>query len=121
MLRIIQLDSLTTFRLNSLVREGTCHAKAHAHPVHEPRRCRAVALGPDEDPSGGFDHGGWSFGYLDEQMERAMGESLSKPFDLVLGRKIYANDDRRASDARDGPRYCGAQHQLPAPGFPADR
>jgi hypothetical protein len=46
---------------------------------------------------------------LDEQMERAMGESLSKPFDLVLGRKIYANDDRGAPDARDGPRYCGAQ------------
>ncbi len=50
-----------------------------------------------------------------------MGESLSKPFDLVLGRKIYANDDRRAPDARDGPRYCGAQHQVPASGFPADR
>ena len=45
--------------------------------------------GPEEDPSGGFEHGGWSFGYWDEQMERAMGESLSKPFDLVLGRKTY--------------------------------
>jgi dihydrofolate reductase len=45
--------------------------------------------GPEEDPSGGFDHGGWSFGYWDEQMERVMGESMSKPFDLVLGRKTY--------------------------------
>jgi hypothetical protein len=36
-----------------------------------------------------------------------MGESLSKPFDL--GRKTYENDDRRALDARDGLRYCGAQ------------
>jgi dihydrofolate reductase len=45
--------------------------------------------GPEEDPSGGFDHGGWSFGYWDEQMEQAMGESMSKPFDLVLGRKTY--------------------------------
>ena len=45
--------------------------------------------GPEEDPSGGFDHGGWSFGYWDEQMQTVMGESLSKPFDLVLGRKTY--------------------------------
>jgi dihydrofolate reductase len=45
--------------------------------------------GPEEDPSGGFDHGGWSFGYWDDQMQGAMGESMSKPFDLVLGRKTY--------------------------------
>jgi dihydrofolate reductase len=45
--------------------------------------------GPDEDPSGGFEHGGWSFGYWDEQMQQVMGESMSKPFDLVLGRKTY--------------------------------
>jgi hypothetical protein len=43
------------------------------------------------------------------------------PFGLVLGRKTYENDDRRAPDARDGLRDCGAQHELPAPGFPADR
>ena len=45
--------------------------------------------GPEEDPSGGFEHGGWSFGYWDEPMQAAMGESMSKPFDLVLGRKTY--------------------------------
>jgi dihydrofolate reductase len=45
--------------------------------------------GPEEDPSGGFEHGGWSFGYWDEQMQQVMGESMSKPFDLVLGRKTY--------------------------------
>ena len=45
--------------------------------------------GPEEDPSGGFEHGGWSFGYWDEQMQTVMGESMSKPFDLVLGRKTY--------------------------------
>jgi dihydrofolate reductase len=45
--------------------------------------------GPEEDPSGGFEHGGWSFGYWDEQMQGVMGESMSKPFDLVLGRKTY--------------------------------
>ncbi|MDQ4131051.1 MAG: dihydrofolate reductase family protein [Actinomycetota bacterium] len=45
--------------------------------------------GPEEDPSGGFQHGGWSVVYWDAQMERAMGESMAKPFDLVLGRKTY--------------------------------
>ena len=45
--------------------------------------------GPEEDPSGGFEHGGWSFGYWDELMQGVMGESMSKPFDLVLGRKTY--------------------------------
>jgi dihydrofolate reductase len=45
--------------------------------------------GPDEDPSAGFEHGGWSFGYWDEPMGEAMGEFMGKPFDLVLGRKTY--------------------------------
>jgi dihydrofolate reductase len=45
--------------------------------------------GPEEDPGGGFDHGGWSVGYWDDQIEGAMGEAMSKPFDLVLGRRTY--------------------------------
>ena len=45
--------------------------------------------GPEEDQSGGFEHGGWSFGYWDQAMGEAMGEFMGKPFDLVLGRKTY--------------------------------
>jgi dihydrofolate reductase len=45
--------------------------------------------GPEEDPSGSFEHGGWSVGYWDEQLEQAMGESMAPPFDLVLGRRTY--------------------------------
>lgn len=45
--------------------------------------------GPEEDPDAGFDHGGWSVGYWDEQMANSMGESMSRPFDMVLGRKTY--------------------------------
>ena len=45
--------------------------------------------GPEEDPDGGFDQGGWSFGYWDELMQQFMGESMGKPFDLVLGRRTY--------------------------------
>jgi dihydrofolate reductase len=45
--------------------------------------------GPGEDDSGGFGHGGWSVNYWDEQMGQVMGEAMSAPFDLVLGRKTY--------------------------------
>jgi dihydrofolate reductase len=45
--------------------------------------------GPEEDPTGGFEHGGWSFNYWDDAMSERMGESMSKPFDLLLGRKTY--------------------------------
>jgi dihydrofolate reductase len=45
--------------------------------------------GPEEDPSGGFEHGGWSHGYWDDDMNKAMGESMAPPFDLVLGRRTY--------------------------------
>jgi dihydrofolate reductase len=45
--------------------------------------------GPEEDDSGGFAYGGWSVNYWDEQMGQVMGEAMSKPFDLLLGRKTY--------------------------------
>lgn len=45
--------------------------------------------GPGEDPSGGFEHEGWMAGYWDEQIASVMGEWMSGPFDLVLGRKTY--------------------------------
>jgi dihydrofolate reductase len=45
--------------------------------------------GPQEDPSGGFAYGGWSANYWDEMMGMVMGESMAKPFDLLLGRKTY--------------------------------
>jgi dihydrofolate reductase len=45
--------------------------------------------GPEEDKSGGFEHGGWSAGYWDDQMGARMGEFMGKPFELLLGRKTY--------------------------------
>ena len=45
--------------------------------------------GPEEDDSGGFAYGGWSVNYWDDQMGEIMGEAMSRPFDLVLGRKTY--------------------------------
>jgi dihydrofolate reductase len=45
--------------------------------------------GPGEDDSGGFTLGGWSVTYWDDQMGQVMAESMSVPFDLVLGRRTY--------------------------------
>jgi dihydrofolate reductase len=45
--------------------------------------------GPEEDPTEGFGHGGWSTGYWDEAMMERMGEVMGTPFDLLLGRKTY--------------------------------
>ena len=45
--------------------------------------------GPGEDVDAGFAHGGWSVNYWDDQMGQVMGEAMSTPFDLVLGRKTY--------------------------------
>lgn len=45
--------------------------------------------GPEEDDEGGFSLGGWSVNYWDEQMGEVMGETTSRPFALVLGRKTY--------------------------------
>jgi dihydrofolate reductase len=45
--------------------------------------------GPEEDDSGGFSQGGWSVNYWDDRMGEVMGESMSRPFDLVLGRRTY--------------------------------
>ncbi len=45
--------------------------------------------GPDEDPSGGFKYGGWTVPYFDDFLGKIMGEQMSKPFDLLLGRKTF--------------------------------
>lgn len=45
--------------------------------------------GPTEDPSGNFPYGGWLVPYFDEFLGQVMGEQMSKPFDLLLGRKTF--------------------------------
>jgi dihydrofolate reductase len=45
--------------------------------------------GPQEDPTGGFTFGGWTFPHFDEALGGAMGEIFGRPFDLLLGRKTY--------------------------------
>ena len=45
--------------------------------------------GPEEDTSGGFQHGGWTVPYFDEFSGNIMSEQMGMPFDLLLGRKTY--------------------------------
>jgi dihydrofolate reductase len=45
--------------------------------------------GPDEDRSGGFAYGGWTFPYMDDFSVEALAEQMAEPFDLLLGRKTY--------------------------------
>ncbi|MGQ3300767.1 dihydrofolate reductase family protein [Reyranella sp.] len=45
--------------------------------------------GPEEDPTGGFEHGGWTVPYWDGPMGQFMDACFSQPFDLLLGRKTY--------------------------------
>ncbi len=45
--------------------------------------------GPPEDPTGGFELGGWTATFWDGTMGTAMGGIFSSPYDLLLGRKTY--------------------------------
>ena len=45
--------------------------------------------GPDEDPDGHFEHGGWSFPYGDEDFGKAMDGWFAHADAFLLGRKTY--------------------------------
>ena len=45
--------------------------------------------GPEEDPTGNFAYGGWTVPFFDEALGETMAEQLSRPFDLLLGRKTF--------------------------------
>lgn len=45
--------------------------------------------GRDEDPSGGFDYGGWVAPLIDAGFGEEVDKLFAGPFDLLLGRKTY--------------------------------
>ncbi len=45
--------------------------------------------GPEEDPSGGFEHGGWLAPMFDEAIGNQIDTLFGKSFDLLLGRRTY--------------------------------
>lgn len=84
--------------------------------------------GPEEDREDGFAYGGWSVNYWDDQMGQVMGEAMSKPFDLVLGRKTYdifaafwpnASDDAGGKPLNDATKYVASRRQPTLPWGPS--
>ncbi len=74
--------------------------------------------GSGEDDSGGFAHGGWSMTYWDDRMGEVMGEAMSAPFDLVLGRTTYdifaaywptASEEDGAKPLNDATKYVASR------------
>jgi dihydrofolate reductase len=45
--------------------------------------------GPHEDTDGGFKYGGWVVPYFDERLGQIMHEQMTRPRDLLLGRRTY--------------------------------
>ncbi|MFF4501063.1 dihydrofolate reductase family protein [Streptomyces sp. NPDC001401] len=45
--------------------------------------------GPQEDTRGGFEHGGWSFVYGDDDFGRFVNEVFERPAAFLLGRRTY--------------------------------
>jgi dihydrofolate reductase len=75
--------------------------------------------GPNEDPDGGFEHGGWSFPYGDQAFGETMAGWFANADAFLLGRKTYeifsahwpnvtAADDPIASKLNALPKYVAS-------------
>ena len=76
--------------------------------------------GPEEDPTGGFKQEGWVFGCFDDFFLKVMVKQMSKPFDLLLGRKTYeifaahwphvnTREDRFAAGINNAKKYVASK------------
>ena len=79
------------------------HRQARGRRRGRPRRCVRFAAasfvsldgvmqapgGPTEDPTGGFQHGGWLPQFFDEDVGDAIGAFFGDDYDLLLGRRTY--------------------------------
>lgn len=73
--------------------------------------------GPEEDPTGGFELGGWSVTYWDEVLDQKMTELMGDDFDLLLGRRTYEifaaywphSDDPAATGLNSAKKYVASR------------
>jgi dihydrofolate reductase len=75
--------------------------------------------GPEEDREGGFEHGGWSFNYWDDDMGKLVVEWTLRAGALLLGRKTYeifaaywpnvGGDDPVAAKLNSVPKYVASR------------
>ena len=75
--------------------------------------------GPDEDPSNGFEHGGWSFGYWDDAMGETIDAQMQRAEAFLLGRKTYeifadhwpkvGDEDPVAAKLNSAPKYVASR------------
>ncbi|MBI5100948.1 MAG: dihydrofolate reductase [Nitrospirae bacterium] len=76
--------------------------------------------GPEEDPTGGFEYGGWVAGYFDDFLGGVMDKQMNRPFDLLLGRRTYeifaahwpyvnTNDDPIAAGINKAKKYVASK------------
>jgi len=78
--------------------------------------------GPEEDPTGGFQLGGWTANYWDDAIAQVMGGIFSVPYELLLGRKTYeifaahwpyAKDDPFAEALSNVRKYVATSSKAP--------
>jgi dihydrofolate reductase len=75
--------------------------------------------GPEEDQSGGFDRGGWTVNYWDDEMREILGRWNQEAESLLLGRKTYEifashwpytpKDDPLAAKLNAMPKYVASR------------
>lgn len=76
--------------------------------------------GPGEDTSNGFNKGGWTVPFFNEEVGEFMDDTMGKPFDLVLGRKTYDifagfwphQDDELAKQLNSAHKYVASRSNL---------
>jgi dihydrofolate reductase len=75
--------------------------------------------GPDEDPDGGFDRGGWTVPYFDDELGQIMTDLVGQSGALLLGRRTYdifaaswplvGDDDPIAAKLNRVPKYVASR------------
>jgi dihydrofolate reductase len=58
---------------------------------------------PDEDPRGGFEHGGWAAPYTDEVGMRVAGEGMAREGAMLFGRLTYERFHKAWAGRDDNP------------------